>query len=78
MICSIVLSATDLAHGLQVHANLLLIVMHCCGAATESVCTKIVLCCVPFRAVCFGEIEGCTMKKHLPICSYKGYTVGVA
>ena len=70
-------STTDLAHCLQVNANLLLIVMHCCGAAAEFVCTR--QCCAecPFGMCVLGMIEGCNMKKYLPVCNPKGCTMGV-
>ena len=54
MICDVVFIANDLAHYVIVYANLLLIVMHCCGTVAEFVCTK--QCCVvcPFRGCVFG------------------------
>ena len=63
VILKVVLSATDLAHWLHVHANLLLIVVHYCGAAAEFVCTR--QCCTvcPLGTVCLGAIERCTIKK---------------
>ena len=66
-----------LAQCLHVHANLLLIVVHYCGAAVEFLYTR--QCCTicPLGAVCLGAIERCTMKKHLPICSSKGCAMSV-
>ena len=60
-------SATDLAHCVIVHASMLLIVVHYCGDAAQFVCTR--HCCIlcSLGDVCLGAIEGCNMKKHLPI-----------
>ena len=57
MFCNAVSSANDLAHCMQVHENML-IVMQRCGDATEYVRIRQYCAVCPFKDVCLGRLKG--------------------